>query len=450
MGEGLLTTALEALTDGGDPTALFHDAGLERATDGTLRIGGVALDAVASDVGTPAYVYDVASIRRRYQELAAAFAASPCKIHYAVKANGNLAILRVLRDLGAGADIVSGGELARVNAAGFPPADVVFSGVGKTTPELIAAIDAGIGSINLESAEELETIERLVAGRDLAEPVRLGIRANPAVPADTHPYITTGASGIKFGVPVDQVGAVAQRISVNPRLRLVTLAVHLGSQLLDPEPIAKGALILADLVRGLRGQGIGTIEALDVGGGLGIRYHDERPLDPRALAAELLPVVGPLGLALHLEPGRFLVGSAGVLVTRVLYRKHSGGKRFVIVDAAMNDLVRPSHYHAHHAIVETRARGRGATPADVVGPVCETGDFLALDRMVPAVEPGECLAVLGAGAYGFSMASNYNARPRPPEVLVDRGRYRVARPRESVAAMLDGEVVEPFARENLP
>lgn len=446
MGEGILSLEPVVGAALGDPGALLRDAGLERAGD-ALRIGGIAIDAIAADVGTPSYLYHAGAIRQRFQALGDAFAGRRIKIHYAVKANANLAILRLFRDMGAGADIVSGGELARARAAGFPNSDIVFSGVGKTTVELAEAIEAGIGSINIESAEELDVIERLVEGRSVTAPVRLGLRVNPGVGAETHPYIATGVSGIKFGIPVELVTALGQRISVNPRLRLVTLAVHLGSQLLDPEPIAQGAAVLADLVQALRGRGIRTIEALDVGGGLGIRYRDETPLDPVALATALAPHADRSGLALHLEPGRYLVGSAGVLVTKVLYRKSSGGKRFVVVDAGMNDLVRPSHYQAYHAIVETRRSPRGTIVADVVGPVCETGDFLALDRLVPDVQPGENLAILGAGAYGFVMASNYNTRPRPAEVLVDRGRYALIRPRETVAQLMAGEVVEPFARE---
>lgn len=431
-----------------DPIALFDDAGLDRGADGTLRLDGLSLEAIVGDVGTPVYLYHADSIRRRYRELTEAFSGFSSKIHYAVKANANLAVLRILRDLGAGADIVSHGELVRTLAAGFSPRDIVFSGVGKTRPEIEAAIEAGIGSINLESTEELEVIERIVAARSLSEPVRVGIRVNPDVAADTHPYITTGALGIKFGVPQKQAWGLAERIAANPRLRLAVLAVHLGSQLLDPEPIAQGASVLEDLLRQLRGRGIHTVEAIDVGGGLGIRYRDEPPLAPTRLAGALAPVAARTGLPIHLEPGRYLIGSAGVLVTTVLYRKTSGGKRFIVVDAAMNDLVRPSHYQAYHAIVPVTARRRAVIVADVVGPVCETGDFLALDRPIEVVEPGEHLAVLGAGAYGFVMASNYNSRPRPPEVVVDHGRYAVARPRETMAALVAGESAQPFAERN--
>jgi diaminopimelate decarboxylase len=447
VGEGLLSTAPAVVAEAvwEDPNGLFEDAGLERGADGVLRMSGLSLDAIAADVGTPAYLYHAPSIRRRYRELTAAFAALPAKVYFAVKANGNLAVLRLLRELGAGADIVSVGELARARAAGFEPRSIVFSGVGKGVHELAAAIEVGVGSINLESAEELSALEQLVAGRDLREPVRLGIRVNPDVAADTHPYITTGASGIKFGVPAEQVPLLASRVAANPRFKLVNLAMHLGSQILDPAPIVAGAEKLRGLLDTVRRAGIGTVEALDVGGGLGIRYQDETPLSPDALAAGLSPILAGAGVSLHLEPGRYLIGSAGVLLTRVLFRKQSGGKHFVIVDAAMNDLVRPSHYQAHHAIVEVTRHRRGVRIVDVVGPVCETGDFLALDRPLPMVEPGETLAILCAGAYGFTMASNYNTRPRPPEVLVDRGRYGVARPRETIESMLAAEKAEPFA-----
>ena len=445
--EGVLTADLSVTrvdTSTADPTPLFVDAGLERGADGLLRAGGVSLEAIAKDVGTPAFVYHAAPIRERYQTLTTAFAAIPHRIHYAAKANSNLAVLAMLGKLGAGADIVSAGELARVLKAGIPADRVVFSGVGKSEAELATAVDARIGAINLESPEELTVLERVVAGRSIDAPVRLGIRVNPDVAAETHPYITTGASGIKFGVPTDQVPGLVRRIAANPRFVLVSLAMHLGSQLLRPEPFARGAAVLVEMLTRLRESGIRTIEALDLGGGLGIRYRDETPLDPAVLAAAVAPVVADAGVSIHLEPGRFLVGSAGVLLTKVLYRKRSGGKNFVIVDAAMTDLVRPSHYQAYHAIVEVTTRGRETQIADVVGPVCETGDFLALDRAIATVEPGEYLAILCAGAYGAVMSSNYNSRPRAAEVVVDRGRYGIARARETVTDLYRGETVDPF------
>lgn len=428
-----------------DPAGLFADAGLERGADGVLRLDGVSLEAIGRDVGSPAYLYSAAAIRRRYAALEAAFAELPHRIHYAVKANSNLAVLRLLRDLGAGADIVSGGELERALRAGFAPASIVFSGVGKTDQELEAAVRAGV-SINLESAEELTALERVMGRMPAADPVRLGIRVNPEVSAETHPYITTGGRGIKFGVPPEQVVDLARRIVANPRLTLHTIAMHLGSQLLDGGPFEHGAGVLLGIIDRLRALGIRTIAALDAGGGFGIRYRDEEPLEPASVARLLAPMLGDRGLTVHLEPGRYLVGSAGVLLTRVLFRKRSGGRDFVIVDASMTDLVRPSHYQAYHAIVDVTARQRSAGPVDVVGPVCETGDFLALDRVLPDVETGEYLAVLCAGAYGASMASNYNTRLRAPEVIVDRGRHAVARRRETLDDLLRGETADPFNR----
>lgn len=433
MGEGVLSAER---VGAGDPAALFADAGLSR--DGaSLVMAGVALDEVAEAAGTPAFVYNAEAIRARYRELDRAFAAVPRRIHFAVKANGNLGVLRILRDAGAGADIVSGGELARALAAGFAPADVVFSGVGKTADELAAAVRAGVGHVNVESVDELEALARIADAQ--GRTVRVGIRVNPDVTTDTHPYISTGKSGIKFGVPLDLVGDAARLARDAPHLELTTVAMHLGSQLSDPAPFAQGIAKLVELVEAIRALGVDTLRSLDIGGGLGIRYRDEPGLDPAAFAAHVVPLVAPLGLTLELEPGRFLVGSAGVLLTTVLYRKASGGKSFVIADAGMNDLVRPSHYQAYHGIVEVERRGRAPALVDVVGPVCETGDFIALDRELPDVAPGELLAVLGAGAYGFVMSSNYNTRPRAAEVIVDGGGFWVARPRESVESLYAGE-----------
>ena len=431
MGQGVLTGAL---------SGLLADAGLSR--DGrTLRLGSVALSTIAERVGTPTYVYNAEAIRERYHALHQALAGVPHRICFAVKANSTLAILRILRDLGAGADIVSGGELARVLAAGFDPARVVFSGVGKSTEELRLAVRTGLGHLNVESREELDCLARIAAEEQV--PVSVGIRVNPDVTTETHPYISTGKSGIKFGMPVDQVGAAAEFIRSQPRLELTTLAMHLGSQLVDVAPFQRGIARLLDLGERLRRAGTTTLKVLDIGGGLAIRYADEPSMDPRRFAEAVVPMLAPTGLTVYLEPGRFLVGSAGVLLTEVLYRKHSGGKDFVVVDAGMNDLVRPSHYQAYHEIVELEEHGRTEGPVDVVGPVCETGDFLALDRTMPDVVPGERLAVLGAGAYGFVMASNYNSRPRPAEVVVDGATWWVARPRETVEELYAKEHLSP-------
>ncbi len=417
-------------------TALFADAGLERC-DGALRLDGVPLDAIAEAAGTPTYVYSAAVIRRQFRALDDALAPVPHRIAFAVKANSSLGVLRVLRDLGAGADIVSGGEMARALAAGFPADRIVFSGVGKSDAELVAAVEAGVGHLHLESPAELASLARIA--RELGRPMRVGIRANPDVTAETHPYIATGAGGIKFGVPFDQVLPLARAVAEHPQLTLDTIAMHIGSQLLDVAPYREGVARLLDLIATLRATGIATVRTLDIGGGLGIRYRGETPLAPATLAEAVVPLVLGSGLALVLEPGRYLVGSAGVLLTEVLSRKHSGGKDFVIVDAGMNDLERPSRYKAYHEIVELQRRGRAVGAVDVVGPVCETGDFLALDRPLPALERGERLAVLGAGAYGFVMASNYNTRPRPAEVMVDGGRWWVTRPREALESLWAGE-----------
>jgi len=439
VGEGVLT--VPGGQDTGfvpDPVLLLEDAGLSRH-DGALLDGGVSLARVAGDFGTPAYVYNADVIRRQFRELDEALAAVPHRICYAVKANSNLGVLRVLRDLGAGADIVSEGEMARALAAGFSSDRIVFSGVGKREDELRAAIAAGIGHVNVESMAELEVLARLA--EDAQTPVPLGIRVNPDVTAETHPYISTGKRGIKFGIPLDQVRPAAAMIRKHPGLELVAIAMHIGSQLTDTQPFAEGAGRLVELVDAVRADGTTTLRELDVGGGLGIRYLDEQPMSPRAYAAALVPVVKPTGLTLYLEPGRFLVGASGVLLTRVLFRKHSGGKEFVIVDAGMNDLERPSRYQAYHGIIPVEQRAGAPLVADVVGPVCETGDFFALDRDLAPMEPGDLVAILCAGAYGFVMASNYNTRPLPPEVILDGGRAWLSRPRQAVAELFRSERV---------
>lgn len=418
----------------------FADAGLARRGS-SLHLAGVPLAAVAAEVGTPAYVYNAGGIRARYRALAQAMAGVPHRICYAVKANSTLAVLRLLRDLGAGADIVSAGEMARALAAGFAPDRIVFSGVGKAADELRQAVRARLGHLNVESLEELERLAAIADGERID--VAVGIRVNPDVTADTHPYISTGKSGIKFGVPVDQVPAAAAVIARHPRLRLTSIAMHLGSQLSDTEPFRQGIGRLLELASRLRADGGHPVAVIDIGGGLAIRYADEPPMEPARFAEAVVPLLAPTGYTVYLEPGRYLVGSAGVLLTEVLYRKHSGGKEFVVVDAGMNDLVRPSHYQAYHEIVELESSDRPIVRADIVGPVCETGDFLALDRELPDVQAGDRLAVLGAGAYGFAMASNYNSRPRPAEVIVDGDRWWVARPRETVADLFRTERVSP-------
>lgn len=408
---------------------------------GVLGFDPALLAAIAAREGTPAYVYGANLIRAQYHALDDALKGIAHRICYSVKANGNLAVLRVLQRTGAGADIVSLGELRRVLATGFAPDTIVFSGVGKTGAEIEEALAAGIGFLNVESTSELDVVS--AAAKRLERSANLGIRVNPDVATQTHPYTKTGDRTAKFGVPFDDVVNVARRIAAEPLLRLRGLAMHVGSQLTDVGPYHRGTVKLLELVAAIRASGITTLEALDVGGGLGVRYHDEQAPTPAAFAAAVAPAIQAAGLKLLCEPGRFLVANAGLLLTRVLYRKRSGGKEFVIVDAGMSDFVRPSHYNAHHDIVPLHEDGRPERLVNVVGPICESGDFLALDRKLPLPEPGELLAVLGTGAYGFVMSSTYNQRPRPPEVMVEGDRYFVARARESQQDLLRGEVAEP-------
>jgi len=390
---------------------------------GVLGFDPALLRSIAERVGTPVYVYSANLIRAQYHALHDALHDVPHRICYSVKANGNVGVLKVLKALGAGADIVSVGELRRALAAGFDAASIVFSGVGKTGAELEEAIRAGVGFLNIESPAELDAV--IAAAHKLKKRASLGIRVNPDVATETHPYTKTGEKTAKFGVPYDEVVRVAQRIATEPLFGLRGLAMHLGSQITDVEPHHRGT------------------EALDVGGGLGVRYHNEKAPTPQAFAEAVAPAVKQAGLALLCEPGRYLVANAGVLVTKVLYRKHAGGKEFVVVDAGMTDFVRPSHYNAHHEILPLKDGNRPEELVNVVGPICESGDFLALDRKLPGVEPGEYLAVLGTGAYGFVMSSTYNQRPRPPEVLVDGDRYYIARQRETLDDLLRGEILEP-------
>ena len=412
---------------------------------GVLTFDPALLRAIAERVGTPTYVYSANLIRAQYHALHDALKGVAHRICYSVKANGNIGVLRVLKAAGAGADIVSVGELRRALAAGFDAASIVFSGVGKTAVELEEAIRVGVGFLNIESPAELDAV--IAVAHRLKKRASVGIRVNPDVATETHPYTKTGEKTAKFGVPYDEVVSVAQRVAAEPLFTLRGLAMHLGSQITDVEPYHRGTIKLLELVTALRASGITTVEALDVGGGLGVKYHNEKAPSPEEFADAVAPPIMQAGLALVCEPGRYLVANAGVLVTRVLYRKHAGGKEFVVVDAGMTDFVRPSHYNAHHEIVPlTDGGGGGARPEElvnVVGPICESGDFLALDRKLPAVHPGEYLAVLGTGAYGFVMSSTYNQRPRPPEVLVEGNRYYIARQRETQDDLLRGEILEP-------
>ena len=408
--------------------------------DGRLHAEDVDLEALAATYGTPAYVYSRATLTRHFQVMTAALGDQPHLICYAVKANANLAVLDVLARLGSGFDIVSGGELARVLHAGGDPAKVVFSGVGKRAAELEQALSMGIRCFNVESIPELRRLDGVARTHGVTAPVSL--RVNPDVDAQTHPYIATGLKDNKFGIPIAEAEAVYRLAAELPGIRVVGVDCHIGSQLTKTAPFVDALELVLALVDRLAAQGI-HLEHLDVGGGLGIRYRDETPPDPAEYAAALRQRLAGRSLQLVLEPGRVLVGNAGILLTRVEYLKAQGERHFAIVDAGMNDLLRPALYQAWQEIVPVRAHPeRPEQVYDVVGPVCETADFLGKARPLRIAE-GDLLAVRSAGAYGFVMASQYNARPRPPELLVDGARVHVARERESVTDLWAGESLLP-------
>jgi diaminopimelate decarboxylase len=408
--------------------------------DGALWCDGVPVQSVAAAVGTPVYVYSASAIREQYLALDQALHPVPHRLHYSVKANSNLAVLALLRALGAGVDIVSGGELYRAKRAGFLGDDVVFSGVGKTAREMREALEAGVLLVNIESESELLLLDR--AAREAGVVAPIALRVNPEVAVDTpHPYTRTGEPGAKFGVPLDEAPAVAVRALGLRGVALRGLDMHVGSQVTELAPFEQGILRLLELLDDVRAAGALDLRYLDIGGGLAVTYDDERPTHVEEFASTVLPLVAATGLTLIVEPGRFVVGNAGVLVTRVLYRKRSGGRDYMVTDAGMNDLLRPSHYGAYHAVEAVRPVSR-RTIADVVGPLCETGDFFALGRDVEDVGEGDLLAVRSAGAYAFVMASNYNSRPRAAEVLVDGDRFAVARCREEYHDLVRHEPLE--------
>ncbi|MCE8017439.1 diaminopimelate decarboxylase [Halomonas sp. MCCC 1A17488] len=412
--------------------------------DGVLYGEEVPLSRVAEAVGTPCYVYSKATLARHFRAYTEALGSHPHLICYAVKANSNLAVLGLLARLGAGFDIVSVGELERVLAAGGDPAKVVFSGVAKQEAEMARALEVGIKCFNVESRPELERLNAVAERLGRVAPVSL--RVNPDVDAGTHPYISTGLKDNKFGIPVDEALSVYELAARLPGVRIVGLDCHIGSQLTELAPFLDALDRLLVLLERLRERGI-TVEHLDLGGGLGVPYRGERPPQPFDYAASLLERLSRwehgAGLTLLFEPGRSIAANAGVLLTRVEYLKPGETKNFAIVDAGMNDLIRPSLYQAWQAIipVDTRPMRESAT-YDVVGPVCETGDFLGKEREL-AIDAGDLLAVRSAGAYGFVMASNYNSRPRPAEVMVDGEAFHVVRHRESVASLWAGESLLP-------
>jgi diaminopimelate decarboxylase len=410
------------------------------AMDGLL-LEGVPLARIAAELGTPAWVYSAGTMRSRLAELKAALAGLDVHIHYAVKANDHLAVLRLFARNGIGADVVSEGELLRARAAGVAASDIVFSGVGKSVRELRLALAEDIEQINVESAAELDMLSALAAG--MGRSARVALRINPDVDAGTHAKITTGRAENKFGIPYGDAAALYARAATLPGIEPVGIALHLGSQILAIAPYRAAFARAAELVRTLRAQGL-TVEKMDCGGGLGIGYRDEPGASPAALAGALRGAFSGMGLELMVEPGRWLVGPAGVLLASVVLVK--GGERFVVLDTAMNDLVRPAMYDAWHGIVPLAAGNAvgPAAPIDVVGPVCESGDTFARNRMLPALPAGALVAILDAGAYGSVMSSTYNARPLAPIAMIDGDRWAVIRNRQPLAALWQNEAIPDF------
>jgi diaminopimelate decarboxylase len=427
---------------GGDITARAHAAAAGNSAvtafpivDGVLHAERVPLSAIAARFGTPCYVYSRAALESRFRAFDGAFAGTPHLVCYAVKANSSLAVLNILARLGSGFDIVSGGELSRVIAAGGDPAKIVFSGVGKTAAEMEAALVAGIRCFNVESAAELEVLNALACRVGRIAPISL--RVNPDVDPKTHPYIATGLKESKFGVAFSDAVDLYRRAASLPGVEVRGIDCHIGSQITDLSVCVEAATKMFELVDRLAGEGI-ALDHVDFGGGLGVRYRDEETIDPYAYALAIRRLVGARPHELLFEPGRFLVGDAGVLLTRVLYLKPGEDRDFAIVDAAMNDLLRPALYDAWHAVEPVTKSDVPARRWNIVGPVCESADFLAHDRLL-SLSDGDLLAVRGAGAYAFAMSSNYNSRPRACEVVVAGERMHLVRPREDAA--------ELFARE---
>jgi diaminopimelate decarboxylase len=396
-----------------------------------------AARSIAERFGTPTYAYSRATILENFHAIDGCLQAIPSLVCYSVKANSNLKILSLLREAGAGFDIVSGGELARVLRAGAEPKRVVFSGVGKTQQEVDAGLAAGILAFNVESSGELELID--ARARALGKRASISVRVNPDVVAETHPYISTGQIVHKFGVPKDEALGLYRRAAGSEHLAVRGVACHIGSQILEVEPFLKAMDEVLEVARHLSAAGL-EVEYLDLGGGYGIRYGGEQPLDFPRLARELAGRIQGTTYRLIVEPGRALVGNAGILLTRVLYVKRNQQKNFVVVDAGMNDLMRPTLYGSYHEIVPAELRAAEKLKADVVGPLCETGDFLAQDRRMADVNSGDLLAILTVGAYGYVLASNYNTRPRPAEVLVDGDHVELIRPRECLEDLMRGEI----------
>ena len=404
----------------------------------TLHCEDVPLRDIVDAVGTPVYVYSLARLRDAFRAFDEAFADSRHLVCFSVKANSNLAVLRAFVNEGSGFDIVSGGELFRVLKAGADPRKVVFSGVGKTREEMEYALRSGILMFNVESEQEMEALNEVAGSMGVTAPV--SFRINPDVDPQTHPYISTGMKKSKFGIAIDPAAAAYRRAIALPHVEVVGVDCHIGSQLTSTSPFADAAERVRAFIEVLQREGA-NIRYVDLGGGLGIRYDDEQPPDPKDYARALTEGVRGLDVTLVLEPGRSMVGNAGILVTRVLYLKRTEAKNFVVVDGAMNDLIRPSLYGAFQGLQPVDRREVEPMTADVVGPICESGDFLAQDRTIQTPEPGDLMAVMSAGAYGFTMASNYNTRPRAAEVLVDGKQFAVVRERETLETLVAGEKI---------
>lgn len=408
--------------------------------DGQLYCEEVALEQIAQEVGTPVYVYSTETLVRHFRAFDGAFEGIDHLVCFSVKSNSNLAILSLFGRLGGGVDIVSGGELYRALKAGIPAGKIVYSGVGKTEDEMDSALRAGILMFNIESSQELEVLAERASKLGLK--ARIAIRVNPDVDPKTHPYISTGLKKNKFGIDMERALEDYKRASRIPHVEVIGVDCHIGSQITRLEPFLDALDRLRELIHRLRGEGI-NVDHLDMGGGLGITYDDESPPHPTDYAKGVRELTEDLGCRLILEPGRVLVGNAGILLTRVLFTKEGASKRFVIVDAGMNDLARPSLYGSYHKIqpVEERLLGEQQVVADLVGPICESTDFLARDRRMPSFKRGDLVAVMSAGAYGFTMSSNYNSRPRAPEVLVKGSEFWVIRRRETYQDLVAPETV---------
>jgi len=409
--------------------------------DHQFQCEGIPVQEIAEKVGTPFYLYSYHTLVRHFTVFDDAFKGIPHLVCYSAKANSNLALLRLFINLGGGVDVVSGGELYRALRGGATPQKIVFSGVGKRGDEIEDALRAGILMFNVESSQELHVINE-VAGR-IGKKASIAIRVNPDIDPKTHPYISTGLKQNKFGIDILRAPVAYRLASQLPHLKIVGIDCHIGSQLVEVEPIIEALRRLKQLVENLRKEGM-EIQYLDLGGGLGITYEDEEPPHPVEYASTILEEIRGFGCTLILEPGRVIVGNAGVLVSKVLYTKENEEKRFVIVDAGMNDLVRPSYYGSYHQILPVKEETREEVVVDVVGPICESSDFLAKGRRLPSLRSGELIAVMSAGAYGFSMSTNYNSRPRIAEVLVRDDRMFVIRQRENYEDLIRGEEIPDF------